>query len=138
MHFQIETTRRVPIYRQLMEQVREGIARGRLTPGEKLPSVRDLSREVVVNPNTVARVYNELEREGVLNTRPGLGVFVAKPSVVLTEEVRTGRLLEGLDRFLTEAVHLGFSEEEVARLFEQRRTQFQWTVREKVAPAGGS
>jgi GntR family transcriptional regulator len=78
MQFQIDTTNRTPIYRQLMAQIRAAVARGQVTPDERLPSVRDLSRQLVINPNTVARVYTELEREGVLNTRQGLGVFVGR------------------------------------------------------------
>ncbi len=77
MESRIEPTSRQAIYRQLSEQIREAIATGRLAEGEKLPSVRELSRTLVVNPNTIARVYTELERDGVLNTRPGLGVLVA-------------------------------------------------------------
>ena len=69
MEFRIEPVSRTPIYRQLVAQIREAVARGRLKPEERLPSVRDLSRQLVINPNTVARVYTELEREGILNTR---------------------------------------------------------------------
>src|SRR6516164_10463367 len=83
MEFQIDPTSRLPIYRQLTRQLREAVARGRVRPDERLPSVRDLSRTLVINPNTVARVYTELEREGVINTRPGLGVFVAHPRAEL-------------------------------------------------------
>ena len=84
MEFQVDPTTRVPIYRQLMDQIRLAVARGRLKPGSRLPSVRVLSRELVVNPNTIARVYTELERDGVLNTRPGMGVFVAEPQADLS------------------------------------------------------
>ena len=69
---------------------------------------------LVINPNTVARVYTELEREGILNTRPGLGVFVARPKAELTRKVRKERLEELVDHFLTEAVHLGFCREVLA------------------------
>jgi len=62
MEFRIDPTSRVPIYRQLCHQVSEAVARGKLQPEERLPSVRELSRNLVVNPNTVARVYTELER----------------------------------------------------------------------------
>lgn len=108
MEFQIDPTCRLPIYRQLAQQLREAVARGRVQPEDRLPSVRDLSRLLVINPNTVARVYTELEREGILNTRPGLGVFVAQPKAELTRKVRKERLDELADHFLTEAVHLGF------------------------------
>src|SRR3954453_3227566 len=104
MEFQIDATTRVPIYRQLMDQIRESVARGRLKPGSRLPSVRVLSRELVVNPNTIARVYSELERDGILNTRPGLGVFVAEAQPELSVAARRQRLAEIIDAFLTNAV----------------------------------
>ena len=126
MEFQIDPTSRLPIYRQLTRQLREAVARGRVRPDERLPSVRDLSRSLVINPNTVARVYTELEREGVINTRPGLGVFIAHPKAELTRKARKERLDELLDHFLTEAVHLGFSSDEITGLVGQRVRQFQW------------
>ena len=104
MELSINTSSRIPICRQLSEQIREGVARGKLRPEERLPSVRELSRSLVVNPNTVARVYGELEHEGILTTRPGLGVFVAKPGSELSRKVRKERLREAAGRFLTEAV----------------------------------
>lgn len=126
MLFQIDSASRVPIYRQLAQQIREAVARGRLAPEERLPSVRDLSRTLVVNPNTVARVYTELERDGVLNTRPGLGVFVAQPRNDLTRRARKDRLTALCDALLTEAVHLGFSADEVLALVSERLTKFQF------------
>lgn len=126
MQYEINSASRLPIYQQLMQQVREAIARGDLKPGVQLPSVRQLSRDLVVNPNTVARAYTELEREGLLTNRPGRGVFVAEPKGELTKDARQRRLLESLDRFLTEAVHLGFSEEEVSGHVIARSRQFQW------------
>jgi GntR family transcriptional regulator len=126
MEFQVDSTTRVPIYRQLMDQVRQAVARGRLRPGIRLPSVRVLSRELVINPNTVARVYTELEREGVLHTRPGLGVFVAEPQAELSAAARRQRLAEIIDSFLTDAVHLGFSADEVLSAVAKRIRGFQF------------
>jgi GntR family transcriptional regulator len=126
MDLRIETSGREPIYRQLMRQIREGIAVGTLAAEEKLPSVRELSRELVVNPNTIARVYTELEREGLVATRPGSGVFVARPRQELTKKARRDRLVLSLDRFLTEAVHLGFASAEVEALVHDRLARFQW------------
>ena len=71
MQYEINSASRLPIYQQLVQQVREAIARGDLKPLEQLPSVRQLSRDLVINPNTVARAYTELEHEGLLNNRPG-------------------------------------------------------------------
>ena len=126
MEFQVDPTTRVPIYRQLMDQIRLAVARGRLKPGSRLPSVRVLSRELVVNPNTVARVYTELERDGVLNTRPGLGVFIAEPQGDLSAAARRQRLAEIIDTFLTDAVHLGFSADDVLAAVAKRIRGFQF------------
>ena len=126
MEFFINTSSRLPIYQQLGKQIREAIARGDLLPETKLPSVRELSRELVVNPNTIARTYQELEREGLLVSRQGLGIFVAEPRTELTVAAREQRLLEPLDRWLTLAVHLGFSQEEGLQFVGSRVQQFQW------------
>jgi len=108
MGFHVNTASRVPIYQQLVRQVREAIARGEFRPDERLPSVRELAREVAVNPNTVARAYTELERDGTLVSR------------------RDRRLRELLDPFLTEAVHLGYSADEVLRLVARQVEGFRW------------
>lgn len=126
MTLHISTASRVPIYQQLAQQIREAIARGELQPEASLPSVRQLSRELVVNPNTVARAYTELEREGLLISRPGRGVYVAQPRNDLTRAARDRRLIEQLDRWLTEAVHLGYAADEVLRLVTQRVQEFHW------------
>jgi GntR family transcriptional regulator len=127
VEFQCDPTSRVPIYRQLMDQVRQAVARGKLQPGSRLPSVRVLSRELVVNPNTVARAYTELERDGVLNTRQGLGVFVAEPLDELSAAARRERFNTALDSFLTEAVHLGFSADDVLAAVNKRVKAYQFS-----------
>ena len=126
MELSVSPTTGVPIYQQLAEQIRAGIARGRLRPDQRLPSVRELSQQLVVNPNTIARAYTELEREGALYTRPGLGVFVASTVPALPKKIRRERLLGDLDRLLVEAVGLGFSAEELVELVHERVKQFQW------------
>jgi GntR family transcriptional regulator len=128
MGFYIDTASRLPIYQQLVEQIREAVARGDLQPEERLPSVRQLSGDLVVNPNTVARAYLELERAGILVSRAGRGMFVAQPRTELTKAARDRRLAESLDRWLTEAVHLGFSADEVVQLVSKRVSEFQWNA----------
>src|SRR5215471_16964058 len=105
MDFHVDTASRLPIYQQLAQQIREALARGELRPDEGLPSVRQLSHTLVVNPNTVARAYTELEREGLLVSHPGRGIFVARPRNDLTRSARDRRLTEELDRWLIQAVH---------------------------------
>lgn len=126
MEFQVDVASRIPIYRQLRDQIRLAIAQGQLQPEQQLPSVRELSRTLVVHPNTIARVYTELEREGILNTRPGLGVFVAKPHSDLTKKSRRERFQESLDKFLADAVHLGMTEDEVRKAVTDRVSKFKW------------
>jgi GntR family transcriptional regulator len=133
MEFRIDAAARQPIYRQIVEQIREAVARGRIATEERLPSVRELSRILVVNPNTVARAYSELERDGILNTRQGLGVFVAAPKIELTKKARKERLFEILDRLLTEAVCLGFTADEVAAAVDDRVKRFQWAPSESAS-----
>jgi GntR family transcriptional regulator len=126
MTLYVDTASRLPIYQQLAQQIREALARGELQPEAGLPSVRQLSRELVINPNTVARAYTELEREGLLVSRPGRGIFVAQPRNDLTKAARDRRLTEQLDRWLTEAVHLGYAADEVLALIGRRVRHFQW------------
>ena len=117
-----------PIYRQIVDQVCQATAAGALRPGDGLPSVRALAEQLLINPNTVARAYTELEREGLLVSRPGRGIYVARPRHDLTRAARDRRLVEQLDRWLTEAVHLGFSAEQVLRMVSDRVRQFQWNA----------
>jgi GntR family transcriptional regulator len=126
MDFHINPGSRLPIYQQLAQQMREAVARGDLQPEDRLPSVRQLAQKLIANPNTIARAYTELEREGLLICRPGLGIFVAQPQTVLTKAAREQRLEEILDRWLTEAVHLGFTAEEVIGMATRRAQKFQW------------
>jgi len=77
MHITIDPTAAAPVSEQISEGIRFAIATGRVTAGDRLPSVRGLARELLVNPNTISKVYRDLEREGVVRTRSGSGVFVA-------------------------------------------------------------
>jgi GntR family transcriptional regulator len=138
MNWQIQTSSRVPIYEQLADQIRQAVALGQLQPRERLPSVRQLSRELLINPNTVARTYQELEREGALVSRPGLGIFVAEPRSDLTPAARERRVLEPLDRWLALAVRLGYTPEEVVAIVEQRLGRFQWNAPVKSTSTEGT
>jgi len=124
MKFQCDTTSRTPIYRQLIDQVRRAVARGSLRPGERLPSVRQLSRDLVVNPNTIARAFTELEREGTIVTQQGRGAFVAEPQMDLTKKARRKQLIEKLDELFVEAVHLGFTDTELLTMVQDRIKHF--------------
>lgn len=99
-----------PLYRQVMRQLRERIVSGQLARGEKLPSVRDLSAEAGLNPLTVAKVYQFLEREGFVETRRGHGTFVAAAARTVSAAARREELEPALRQLVAEALHLGMSE----------------------------
>ena len=83
----------VPIYLQLMEQVKHGIETGALRPGEQLPAIRPLAEELVVNPNTVAKAYREMEHAGLIELRHGAGAFVAGGQLADPAGIRKGRVI---------------------------------------------
>ena len=108
----------VPIYLQLMEQVKHSIETGALRPGEQLPGMRPLAEQLVINPNTVAKAYRELEHEGVIELRQGAGAFVSSngPAKKLTDRMRTAQtIVSGAIEKLRER---GVTDEEIRRLFE--------------------
>ncbi len=107
----------VPIYLQLMEQVKHAIETGALRPGEQLPGIRPLAEELVINPNTVAKAYRELEHEGVIELRHGAGAFVsASAARKETDRVLAARtvIADTVKRLRTR----GLSDDEIRRLFE--------------------
>ena len=122
--FELNANSGVPIYRQIQDQIRFGIASGLLESGEQLPTVRALAVELSVNPNTVIKAYSELEREGILTTEQGSGTFVAQQvSAPLPEAERRTKLEAVCAEFLGEAARYGFSAEEVISAIQTLTTQ---------------
>ncbi len=108
-----------PLYRQIMDQVKYLVASGRLRPGEELPTVRGLAQDLLINPNTVARAYRELEQAGILVTRQGAGTYVSTEGTPLSREACARLLLERARVFAAEAWHLGYSLEDTITLLRQ-------------------
>ena len=108
----------VPIYLQLMEQVKHAIETGALRSGDQLPGIRPLAEELVINPNTVAKVYRELEHEGVIELRHGAGAFVSSNAGAkkLTDKLRAAQTIvsTAVERLRAR----GVTDEEIRRLFE--------------------
>ncbi len=123
--FQLNVGSAVPIYKQITDQVRLAVATGRLAVEHQLPSVRALAEDLVVNPNTVARAYADLSREGLLETRAGRGVFVARKRRVFTREEGWRRLEPLLDSLIGEAMTLDFSPADLRKAFETKLSQWQ-------------
>ena len=118
MQFVIDSGALAPPGQQLVDQVRFGIASGRLEAGEQLPSVRKLAAQVRVNPNTVSRAWRELEMEGVLESRRGTGVFVAPGATALCCLFRDGDLADRIGRAVAEARSAGLDADAVRDLVE--------------------
>ena len=109
----LDTASGVPIYRQIVDWVKVAIAGGKLTPGEQLPTVRQLAVDLNVNYNTVARAYLELEHLGVVHTLRGKGTFIAERKVSEEEMIRVAKLRELVTEFLSKAAEFGFSPADV-------------------------
>jgi GntR family transcriptional regulator len=115
----IDTRDRTPIYAQLERALRAAIATGRLAPGDQLPTVRQLAVDLRVNANTVARVYAELERAGVIETRRGVGSFIsATPEQARSPREHERRLRAFVTRVLADADAAGFTVEELIAALE--------------------
>ena len=110
----------MPIYLQIVDQIRAAAASGALRPGEALPSIRPLAEELRVNRNTVAKAYSELESRGVIETLPGRGCFLNENQSALRKKVRRELLIESIDQVIVQAHHLQVPHEEFLELIRER------------------
>ena len=114
VHLRIEHKSGVPMYIQIQEQLRSLIATNRLVPGDQLPTIRELSVELTVNPNTVARAYSELEREGLLTTQQGRGTFVMElEDRVALDALGRENLCNLIEKTIVEARMIGYTLAEI-------------------------
>jgi GntR family transcriptional regulator len=120
MHFQISSADGLPIYQQIVNQVRHLIAAGRLQSGEELPPIRSLAEQLTINPNTVARAYLELERAGVVTKRHGSGTYVSGAVSPLPQREKLKVLKPRADALLVEAAHLDIDLDDVLDLLRER------------------
>ena len=116
----ITTGSGTPIYRQIIDQVRLGVATGALVAGDAMPSVRMLAEENLVNPNTVVKAYAELVRDGVLESHHGKGFFVAQKRQVYSRAERLRRLRQAVEAFVHEAVFLDFTADEIRQVVNEK------------------
>jgi GntR family transcriptional regulator len=110
----------VPIYLQIVNQVKYLVASGRLAPGEELPPIRVLAEQLLINPNTVARAYRELEIAGIVTKRRTAGTYVSDAGSPLARRERVKILTERIDALLAEARQMNFTLEEIVELLRQR------------------
>lgn len=115
--FELDVRSRKPIYEQLVDKIKELIINQVLGPDEKLPSVRTLSQELTVNPNTIQKAYRELERQGYIYSVQGKGNFVAP--LELVDKEKLDELKEDLIKLLSEAIYLGLTKRDLLHLYEE-------------------
>jgi GntR family transcriptional regulator len=120
MHIRLESASGSPVYQQIVDQVKRMAAEGVLRTGDRLPTVRELASQLIVNPNTVAHAYQSLERDKIIETRRGLGSFICEPDSQLSHTARLRQVSVLLDRALVEAHHLNVTADEVRKLLEDR------------------
>jgi GntR family transcriptional regulator len=120
MHIHLNTGDGVPIYLQIVNQVKYLVASGRLAPGEELPPIRTLAERLLINPNTVARAYRELEHAGVVSKRSTTGTFVSATSSPLARGECVAVLTQRVDALLAEAKQMAVGLEELVDLVRQR------------------
>jgi GntR family transcriptional regulator len=121
MQLHVNPSDELPIYRQIMRQIIDAVAGGRIAPGEQLPSHRDLAEQLVIAPLTVKKAYDELERQGLIATQRGRGTFVSAQLPAVKPEQRLERLRDPAQRLLSQAALSGVPFEEVLDLLQEIR-----------------
>jgi GntR family transcriptional regulator len=127
----ISTNDGVPIYLQVVNQIKFLIASGRLSAGDELPPIRGLASQLLINPNTVARAYRELETAGIVEKRRTAGTYVSEQGSPLARRERMKILAERIDTLLAEASHMGVTLDDVLKLVQQRYESLQSTRKEE-------
>lgn len=123
--FLLNSNSGIPLYLQLQQQIQQRILSGQLADGEQLPSVREFSAELHLNPLTIAKVYQILEKEGFVETKRGIGTFVSHQSPGLKIDACRRQITSSLEQLVVEALHLGLAEDEIHSLLSEKFQQFQ-------------
>jgi GntR family transcriptional regulator len=126
MQFTIDNASDRAVYQQIVDQVKRDIALGRLVKGEKLPTVRQLAAQLAINPNTIAKAYRLLEREGIITTKPGAGAFVANLDTTLSRAVRRKLICEQVERIIVDAVHMQIEKDTLLKWFNDALEKFKF------------
>lgn len=131
MQIHISPNDGVAIYQQIVNQIKYLVASGRLSAGDELPPIRGLAEQLLINPNTVARAYRELEIAGIVEKRRTAGTYVSDQGSPLARRERMKILTDRTDLLLAEATQLGVALEDVIKLIQQRHSAMQATRNEE-------
>jgi GntR family transcriptional regulator len=120
INFFLDPKAGVPFYRQIIDQIKFGIASGKLAVGEQLPTVRSLAVDLKVNLNTVAKAYKELEIQDILATYQGIGTFIQKSDIVISDKEKQAKIQDICREFMTIAFNYGFTVDEMIRELQKQ------------------
>lgn len=120
MLFDVDHNSSKPVYLQLIDQIKFAVASERLRAGDRLPAIRDLAVDLRINRNTIARVYSELEREGLLYTRVGQGCFISDRGSSLRRAEQRKQIVSRLDEVIAQARLFAIPKDQLSGIFEQR------------------
>jgi GntR family transcriptional regulator len=117
--FNIDISSSTPIYEQLVDSIKEGILKGLLEPGEKLPSVRELAKTMTLNPNTIQKAYQELERQKVIVTLRGKGTYISSNYKPRKDEDKLMEVKELFKKGIVEAHYMGFKKDDILKIIDE-------------------
>ena len=120
IEFKLDIKSGVPFYRQIVDQIRYGIASGHLLPGEQLPTVRDLAVRLEINPNTIRKAYSELEILGILDTQQGTGTFISHKEIEITDSERDRMLGQICDELIARGQQYNLTLKEIFEHLQRR------------------
>ncbi len=120
MEIRLSASDGVPVYRQIINQVKYLVASGRLQPGQELPAIRTLAERLVINPNTVLHAYTDLENDGIVVRRHGSGTYVADTVSPESRQMAAQELVPKVDSLLADAIHLDLKLEDIVKLLRER------------------
>jgi len=126
MEFVIDPATGRPVYRQIIDQVKRDIALGRLKRNDKLPTVRHLASQLLINPNTIAKAYRLLEQQGIITTKPGSGTYIAQLDTTLSAAVRERIVCEQLERLIIDAIHMRIEKSTLTEWFNRTLEKFKF------------
>jgi GntR family transcriptional regulator len=130
MEMRIDPDSAVPIYLQIVHSIKHQVATGRLTPGQQLPTVRELAADLRINPNTVARAYDQLDGDNVITTQQGRGTYVReRPDQAHLTRVRQEQLKALMDNAVGKALSMGYTAQEIREAFDAQLAR--WTRAKK-------
>jgi GntR family transcriptional regulator len=126
MLIQIDNSSDRPVYQQIVDQVKRDIASGKLVKDDRLPTVRDLAARLVINPNTIAKAYRQLEQEGVIVTRAGAGAFVANLNTTLSRSACRKIVTDQLELAIVDAIHMQIDKKTLREWFDGALQKFKF------------